>query len=98
MTSPQSQVLEPNTLDLMGFKSLKVTGTEPRPFVTIYLPACHSGAADLPRAARMKMIPLEAHQELKRRRYQGQPSQLLKPLEELVAQLGSAGGAVRWSS
>ncbi len=71
-------------LDLMGQDALKAICTAPGPFVTAFLPACHPGAADLPRAERIRTILLEAGHELERRRFQGPIGQLLKPLEKLA--------------
>ena len=81
-------------LDLMGQDSLKAICIAPGPFVTVLLPACHPGAADLPRAERMKTILRDAAHELERRRYQGPIDQLLKPLEKLAEDPAShAGGS-----
>ncbi len=71
-------------LELMSRDSLKEICTAPGPFVTVFLPACHPGAADLSRAERMKTILRAAAHELERRRCQGPIEQLLKPLEKLV--------------
>src|SRR5579872_6553463 len=50
-------------------------------FVTIFLPARHSCAAELPRAQGLKTILRNAVQEPQSRRFQGLGDQLLKPLE-----------------
>lgn len=69
---------------LMGQDSLNAICAASGPFVTVYLPARHPGAADLPRTARTKTIVAEAARELERRRFQGPIGLLLKPLEELA--------------
>ena len=79
-------------LDLMGQDSLKAICIAPGPFVTVLLPACHPGAADLPRAERMKTILRDAAHELERRRFQGPIDQLLKPLEKLAESPASYTG------
>ncbi len=70
--------------DCMSADSLNAICAAAGPFVTVYLPARHPGAADLPRTARMKTIVAEAAGELERRRFQGPTGLLLKPLEELA--------------
>ena len=96
-TQPQASVRQASSqpeLDLMGQDSLKAICIAPGPFVTVLLPACHPGAADLPRAERMKTILRDAAHELERRRYQGLIDQLLKPLEKLAEDpVSHAGGS-----
>jgi Bacterial archaeo-eukaryotic release factor family 3 len=78
------QALSNQALDLIGSDSLKATCIAPGPFVTVFLPACHPGAPDLPRTERMKTILRNAAQELERRRFHGPIGQILKPLEKLA--------------
>ncbi len=77
-TSPQQ------ASELMDQDSLKAVCAAPGPFVTVFLPARHPGAADLPGPERMKTILRDAARELKNRRFQGHIDQLLKPLEKLA--------------
>jgi hypothetical protein len=89
MTSSQKQALErqassQSALDLLAQDSLKAICAAPGPFVTIFLPARHPGAAELPRIQGLKTILHDAVQELQRRRFQGPIDQLLKPLEDLA--------------
>ena len=79
-------------LDLMGQDSLKAICAAPGPFVTVFLPACHPGAADLPRAERIRTILRDAGHELERRQFQGPIDQLLKPLEKLAENPESLAG------
>lgn len=76
----------------MGQDSLKAICAAPGPFVTVFLPARHPGAADLPRAERMKTLLREATHELERRRFQGPIGELLKPLEKLADNPASLTG------
>ena len=88
------QTSSQQTLDLLGQDSLEAICAAPGPFVTAFLPACHPGAADLPRAERIKTILRDAAHELERRRFQGLIDQLLKPLEKLAKSPAShAGGS-----
>jgi hypothetical protein len=102
MTSSKKQALErqgssQSALDFLAQDSLKAICADPGPFVTIFLPARHPGAAELPRTQGLKSILREAAQELQRRRFQGPIDQLLKPLEELAKNPSSlaGGGATR---
>jgi len=79
-------------LPLMGQDSLRAICAAPGPFITVFLPACHPGTVDFPRAGRMKTIVREAALELERRRFSGSISQILKPLEDLAENPGSLGG------
>ena len=79
-------------LELMGQDSLKAICSAPGPFVTLFLPAIHPGAADLPRAERIRTNLRDAAHELERRRFQGPIDQLLKPLETLAENLESLAG------
>lgn len=97
MTSSQTHPSAPQTsshkaLALMTQDSLREICAAPGPFVTIFLPARHPGAADLPRTQGMKTILRDAAQELERRRFQGPIDQLLKPLDELAENPGSLVG------
>ena len=82
----------------MDQESLKEICSAPGPFVTVFLPASHPGAADLPRTERMKTMVQEAEFELKRRRFRGSIPRLLKPLQKFaespVAMVGGNGSAL----
>jgi hypothetical protein len=96
MPSVQHQALE-----LLVKNSLKPVCSSPGPFITVYLPACHPGASDLPRSPRLKAILRSAAAELERRRYRGAIDQLLAPLEEVAndpAAMAGAGDSVMFSS
>jgi Bacterial archaeo-eukaryotic release factor family 6 len=97
MTSSQKQALErqgssQSALDLLAQDSLKAICAAPGPFVTIFLPARHPGAAELPRTQGLKTILRDGAQELQRRQFQGPIDQLLKPLEELAKNPASLAG------
>jgi len=92
MTNTEQTVLARQPLGLMGQESLSAICAAPGPFVTVFLPACHPGAADLPCAERIKTIFRDAGHELERRRFSGSIGHLLKPLEELAENPASLGG------
>ena len=79
-------------LERMDEESLKQLCTAPGPFITIFLPASHPGAADLPRTERMKEMVQEAELELKRRRFPGSIPGLLKPLQEFAESPAAIAG------
>ncbi len=81
------------TLELLVKSSLKPVCTSPGPFITVYLPACHPGASDLPRSPRLKAILRNAAAELERRRYCGPIDKLLAPFEEIASDPGAMAGA-----
>jgi hypothetical protein len=70
-------------LDPLSLDALKEICAARGPFVTVFLPARHPGAASLPPAERLRAILREASAQLTQRRYLGSIDQLLKPLEEL---------------
>ncbi len=72
--------------------SIQTICADPGPFVTVFLPAIHPGAAEHPLAGRLKTILGKAEEELKLRRYQGPIDELLKPLEELAADPNATAG------
>ena len=73
--------------------SIKTICADPGPFVTVFLPAIHPGAAELPPAGRLRTILGKAKEELKLRRYQGPIDELLKPFEELAADPNATAGS-----
>lgn len=85
---------QPQELELLGKHSLKSVCGAPGPFVTVFLPARHPGAADLPRTDRLRDLLRAAAMELKNRQYQGPVDKLLEPFEELVGSpsMHSGGG------
>ncbi len=79
------QTTAPQQWDLLGPESLKAVCTAPGPFITLFLPARHPGAADLSSAERMKTMLRDAERELENRRFQGAITQMLKPLQNFAS-------------
>lgn len=88
-------------LNLLSRDSLQEICASRGPFVTVFLPARHPGAADLPRAERVRAVLRDATDELTRRRFQEPIDQLLRPLRELVensAELAGGSDSVIFAS
>jgi len=82
--SPKLQESPQPALDLLVQESLSAICNAPGPCVTVFLPACHPGAADLGRAERLKTILRDATHQLEQRRFREPVTELLKPLEQLA--------------
>jgi hypothetical protein len=96
MRTPPSRELATATssrrLDLPSRDSLQEICAARGPFVTVFLPARHPGAADLPRAERIRTVLRDATEELARRRFQEPIGRLLRPLQELAEDSGELAG------
>lgn len=78
--------------ELLVPSSLKAICATSGPFITVYLPACHPGASDLPAAPRLRTMVRAAAAELNRRRYLEPSANLLAPIEELAGSPATVAG------
>ncbi len=93
-TQNNGSAIDRGNPDLLNQDSLNEICTAPGPWITIFLPAFHPGALDLPGAERLRTMLRDAELELNRRRFAGSNERFLKPLKDLSTSPSSlAGGA-----
>jgi hypothetical protein len=86
-------LIEKRNLQLVDGPWLRSICRSPGPFLTVYLPAHHPGAADLTAAIRLKSMLRTAAAELAQRQYQGPIGNLLSPFENLLRDATMLGGS-----
>src|SRR6185369_5906911 len=82
----------PQDLELLGKHTLQLICTSPGPFVTVFLPGRHPGAADRPRTDRLRNLIRAAATELKERQYQGPIDKFMEAFEDLAREPSMHGG------
>jgi len=73
------------SVEMLGWKDLKLLCASPSPCITISLPAFHQGAQTLPYTTQLKQALRAVQQELFKQTFFDEAESLIEPLRELVA-------------